>query len=107
MNKILFLYNDLNSVIGISTVMGVVERYARKSGNGNFKVVTRPHPAINFENGAYIAVRAVSDGLYDLSDFDKVFVDASIDVIMDTSRFSNNVELYDINSFSDKENGGF
>lgn len=107
MNKILFLYNDLNNVLGISTVMGVVERYARNSGNGGFKVTTRPYPAINFENGASIAVRPVSKGLYDLSEFDKIYVDEAVDLVVDTSRFSSNVELYDINSFPDEENGGF
>lgn len=106
MTKILFLYNDLNSVAGISTVMGVVERYARNSKQGNFKVTTRPHPAINFENGASIAVRPVTQGLSNLAEFDKIFVDKSIDVMVDSSRFSNNVELYDINSFSDNVNGG-
>lgn len=106
MSKILFLYNDLNSVAGISTVMGVVERYARKSKNGNFKVTTRPYPAINFENGASIAVRPVTQGLSNLSEFDKIFVDESIDLMVDSSRFSNNVELYNLDSFSDNMNGG-
>lgn len=105
MNKILFLYNDLNSVVGISTVMGAVERYARISGNGNFKVVTRPYPAVNFENGASIAVRPVSNGLSNLAEFDKIYVDETIDLMVDSSRFSNNVELYNMNSFS-QENGG-
>lgn len=106
MNKVLFLYNDLNSVVGISTVMGVVERYARNSGNGNFKVSTRPHPAVNFENGASIAVRPVSNGLSNMGEFDKIYVDESIDLMVDSSRFSNNVELYNIDSFNHQENGG-
>lgn len=106
MNKVLFLYNDLNSVVGISTVMGVVERYARNSGNGNFKVTTRPYPAVNFENGASIAVRPVSNGLSNMGEFDKIYVDESIDLMVDSSRFSNNVELYNIDSFNHQENGG-
>lgn len=106
MSKVLFLYNDLNSVTGISEVMGVVERYARNSDNGVFKVSTRPNPSVKFENGSSILVLPVSMGIENLSDFDKVYVDESIDLIVDTSRFNNKVELYDSSSFPEHGNGG-
>lgn len=55
MNKILFLYNDMNNVKGISDVMRVAERFASQSGYGKFTVTNRPKPVINFEDGSYKA----------------------------------------------------
>lgn len=105
MSKVLFLYNDLNNAMGISTVMGVAERYARKSDNGVFKVSTGSKPTINFDNGASIHVRPATKGLGGLAEFDKIYVDESLDMIVDSSRFNQNVELYNKDSFLQEGRG--
>lgn len=71
MNKILFLYNDMNNVKGISDVMLVAERFASQSGYGNFIVDEAPKPAINFEDGSSVAIRPISKGV---SDFKRAFI---------------------------------
>lgn len=101
MTKVLFLYNDLNDVKGISTAMQVAERYAFNSDNGKFWVETRPKPVINFENGSSIAVRPVTQGLKNLEEFDEIYIDDSIDSIVDTKTNFNhdNVKFYNKSSF--------
>lgn len=104
MTKILFLYNNLNDIRGISTVMQVAERYARNSGKGNFWVNTKPSPSIKFEEGSVITVMPISGGIgMQLDMYDEVYVDSTINTFMETSgleQFGNGlVKFYDSDSF--------
>lgn len=99
MKKVLFLYDDLNNMSSISSTMGIVERYALSLDKGVFKVSTGTTPTISFSDNSHILVRPVTKGLKDLGGFDKVYVEDSIDVSINTQSFNKNVELYNENSF--------
>lgn len=99
MKKILFLYDDLSNMSSISSTMGIVERYALGLGKGVFKVSTGETPTVSFEDNSCISVKPVTKGLKNLNDFDKVYVEDSIDVSINTQSFNKNVELYNENSF--------
>lgn len=100
MNKILFLYNDVNNVKGISDVMFVAERFAMQSGYGNFSVTSRPKPAINFEDGSYVAIRPISKGISNLNDYDEIYIDETVETFTDTTKFNKfSVNFYNENSF--------
>lgn len=100
MNRILFLYNDMNSVKGISDAMFVAERFAMQSGYGKFTVSSRPKPVINFEDGSYVTIKPISKGISDISQYDKIYIDESVETFMDTANFKEStIQFYDENSF--------
>lgn len=100
MNKILFLYNDMNDVKGISGAMFVAERFAMQSGYGKFTVTTKPKPVINFEDGSYVVIRPISKGLSDLSEYDRIYMDETVETFIDRVNFQENpVRFYNENSF--------
>lgn len=100
MTKILFLYNNLNDVRGISTAMQVAERYAINSGKGKFWVNTRPSPSIKFEEGSTITVKPVSGGLTSMDAYDEIYVDETISIFMETAGMENElVKFYNKDSF--------
>lgn len=101
MKKVLFLYDDLNNMSSISSTMGVVERYALTLGKGVFKVSTGATPIVSFKDDSYIVVKPMTRGLRDLDEFDKIYVEDSIDVSINTQNFNKNVELYNESSFRD------
>lgn len=90
----------MNSVKGISDAMFVAERFASQSGYGKFTVTSRPKPAINFEDGSYVAVRPISKGVSDLSEFDRIYIDDTVETFMDTTKFQEYpVRFYNEDSF--------
>ena len=100
MNKILFLYNDMNDVKGISGAMFVAERFASQSGYGKFTVTSRPKPVINFEDGSYVAIRPISKGVSDLSEYDRIYIDDTVETFTDTTKFQEfPVRFYNDQSF--------
>lgn len=100
MAKILFLYNDLNDIKGISTVMQVAERFAMNSDKGKFWVNTHPSPSIKFEEGTVLSVKPISKSLNNIGDYDEVYIDETINTFMETNgMFSARVEFYNKDSF--------
>lgn len=100
MNKILFLYNDMNDVKGISDAMLVAERFASQSGYGQFTVTSRPKPVINFEDGSYVVIRPISKGISELSKYDRIYIDDTVETFIDTVNFQEfPVRFYNDQSF--------
>lgn len=100
MTKILFLYNNLNDVKGISTAMQVAERYARYSNLGKFWVNTHPDPSIKFEEGSTIVVKPISRGLSNINEYDEVYIDDTINTFMETSGLGEGYNFYNNKSFT-------
>lgn len=101
MNKVLFLYNDLNNTKGISDVMRVAERYARQSSLGNFTISTRPFPVINFEDGSYVEIKPISKGIASISQYDEIYIDDSVNSFLDLSNYDKQpIKMYNENSFN-------
>lgn len=100
MNKILFLYNDMNDVKGISDAMLVAERFASQSGYGQFTVTSRPKPVINFEDGSYVVIQPISKGVSELSKYDRIYIDDTVETFIDTVNFQEfPVRFYNDQSF--------
>lgn len=97
--KIAFVYNDYNDVRGISTVMQVAERYAMNLNKGEFWVNASNNPSIGFSDGSIVSVLPVSKGLSSLKEYDKVYIDETVFTFVDTTNFSNKIEVYNKNSF--------
>lgn len=100
MSNILFIYNDLNDIKGISTVMQVAERYALNSDKGRFWVNSRPSPSIKFEEGTVISIKPVTSGLLYFDSYDEVYIDDSITTFMETEGIiRDHVSFYNKTSF--------
>lgn len=100
MNKVLFLYNDINDVIGVSSVMMVVERYAmNKSKEGEFVVKGGEHPRIQFDNGSSIDVLPVTRGLTGISKYDEIYIDETMDISDISENPRDNIMSYNSESF--------
>lgn len=97
--KIAFVYNDYNDVRGISTVMEVSERYVYSIGSEISWVNTKGNPVINMSDGSSVYVLPVSKGISDLKEYDKVYIDKTIESFMETTHFGNKIESYNKDSF--------
>jgi len=97
--KILFVYNDYNDVRGISTVMGVAERYAFSLGESEITSVNSKNPMIVLKDGSEIEIAPVSKTFTGFENYDKVFIDSTISTFMEVSHFGNKIDFYNKDSF--------